>query len=58
MRIIVGAGLYLVFALLAGTFLDAYLRQRFSLPRVPSLIVSQVVALCCAWVLLMLLFSL
>lgn len=58
MRVIVGAALYLVFAFLAGTYLNIYLRQRFDFPPVLSMILSQFVALCCAWGLLLLLFSL
>jgi uncharacterized membrane protein YraQ (UPF0718 family) len=58
MRIIVGAALYLIFAFLAGSYLQVYLRQRFALAKLPSLILSQVAALGCAWALLILLFSL
>ena len=58
MRVVVGAALYVAFAFLAGTYLNEHLRRRFALPSVLSMILSQVVALLCAWGLLMLLFSL
>ena len=57
MRIIVGAALYLIFALLAGTYLNLFLQRRLALPPVACMILSQVVAIACAWVLLVLLFA-
>lgn len=58
MRVIVGAALYLAFAFLAGSYLQAYLSRRFSLSPLAAAILSQGVAIICAWVLLVLLFSL
>ena len=58
MRVLVGAALYLIFAFLAGAYLNLYLQQRFALAPIASMIVSQVAALLCAWGLLVVLFSL
>lgn len=58
MRVVVGAALYCLLAILAGTYLHTYLRRRFALPLLPSVILSQAVAVCGAWGLLVLLFHL